>query len=779
MRAGALANNRFEAPLSAQTGCGMADVNNPSPAGPGPTNPPATAITGDKAAPAVPGLNGDSTEQPAQRPSQAPAGTLSAEATRLLGWVTGFVLVLACGWGGLLALGITLTKMGVASPEIILGLFYVLELGLFLALEHRHWLSRLMGLHINPGSRPWVSAVLLWLLGPVLLLIRSTTQLRSAAAQAQPADVRKARGETDGTREVIETIVFVVVLVLLLKSFTAEAFVIPTGSMAETLYGYQLEVTCPTCGVKFPVNWSTEVEGNEKGGRHLISRAVCPNCRQHIGFVQPDGQPRYREKEPGSVDVVIGNSDWGSGDRVLVAKFVYDLLATYPDRLDVVVFKYPGDGGEGGPHGQELWPRTGPVKKQVPLNYIKRLIGLPGETIAIYRGKLYSLSPDKGLAYDDYEKAVGDPNLFAQLWKKEPFVHANDEKAKKRFWAGDFEIIRKKPENILAMMRPVYDNDHPARDLTGKEWQRWVPADKANWSAIEPHGFRIGPSEGSNDVEWLRYRHILRDHPPEGETPRLQLITDFMGYNTGDGPGGQVGQNWASDLILECEAVVEGPEGELILELSKGPDRFQASFDLASGDCTLFRIRGEGEREPLGNAVRTTVKGKGTYRLRLANVDEKLTLWVDNRLPFEGGGVPYKVAAPKLNSDGVWAGRGPVKKNDVERPASIGAKGAKVSVRKIKLFRDTYYTGKGSASDIDFEPWAVEAGPDPDRKTLFEKLKGADVATFYVQPGHFLCLGDNSPQSSDGRTWGLVPQRLLLGKALLVYYPFGRAGRIR
>src|SRR3989442_14924752 len=55
----------------------------------------------------------------------------------------------------------------------------------------------------------------------------------------------------DTWREVIETIVFVVVLVLLLKSFTAEAFVIPTGSMAETLWGYQKLVTCPQCTYEF------------------------------------------------------------------------------------------------------------------------------------------------------------------------------------------------------------------------------------------------------------------------------------------------------------------------------------------------------------------------------------------------------------------------------------------------------------------------------------------------------------------------------------------------
>ena len=46
------------------------------------------------------------------------------------------------------------------------------------------------------------------------------------------------------------------------------------------------------------------------------------------------------------------------------------------------------------------------------------------------------------------------------------------------------------------------------------------------------------------------------------------------------------------------------------------------------------------------------------------------------------------------------------------------------------------------------------------------------MKTLYVQPDHYLCLGDNSPESSDGRTWGLVSRRLLLGRAMLVYYPF-------
>jgi signal peptidase I len=82
----------------------------------------------------------------------------------------------------------------------------------------------------------------------------------------------------DGTREVVETIVFVVVLVLLLKTFLAEAFVIPTGSMATTLLGYHKELKCEQCDY-FPVriNVSSMVDPDE-GGQRDVPGGHCPNC---------------------------------------------------------------------------------------------------------------------------------------------------------------------------------------------------------------------------------------------------------------------------------------------------------------------------------------------------------------------------------------------------------------------------------------------------------------------------------------------------------------------
>lgn len=105
----------------------------------------------------------------------------------------------------------------------------------------------------------------------------------TAAAIAPPvagAD-KKPPEQKDTFREIVETVVFVVVLVLLLKGFMAEAFVIPTGSMATTLLGYHREVTCPQCGFRFPVNLSKEKDAQETSPQR-ITGCTCPNCMLHI-----------------------------------------------------------------------------------------------------------------------------------------------------------------------------------------------------------------------------------------------------------------------------------------------------------------------------------------------------------------------------------------------------------------------------------------------------------------------------------------------------------------
>ncbi|HMF18538.1 MAG TPA: S26 family signal peptidase [Gemmataceae bacterium] len=208
-------------------------------------------------------------------------------------WLLGIFVIVACGWG-LLFFGWWITKP-TGNPELGPLVGSVISLGLFLWFEQDFWLSRFMSLHVSPNSSPLKSAILMFLLGLVYLmvyaLLRSTVPqpvAASAHTKEQAAEAPLPQN-TDGTREIIETIVFVVVLVLLLKTFLAEAFVIPTGSMAPTLLGYHKHVKCEKCGFEILVNASSEVEDRPP---NRVSEWQCPNCRYKMYLRVPPPQPQ-------------------------------------------------------------------------------------------------------------------------------------------------------------------------------------------------------------------------------------------------------------------------------------------------------------------------------------------------------------------------------------------------------------------------------------------------------------------------------------------------------
>jgi signal peptidase I len=194
-------------------------------------------------------------------------------------------------------------------------------------------------------------------------------------------------------------------------------------------------------------------------------------------------------------------------------------------------------------------------------------------------------------------------------------------------------------------------------------------------------------------------------------------------------------------------------------------DRFQARFNLQTGECTLVRLSWDNAPQRIGDTagVKTTelakkptaMKGPGKFKVRFANFDEQLTLWVNDTLPF-GNGVEYpaaKLAGPTAN--------------DLE-PASVAVKGASVQVSHLRLSRDTYYTSRVTGGDAEIRG---EAWSDP-TKWNTDEFRTPSPRFMYVYPGHYLCMGDNSPASADSRQWGMVPDRLMLGRALVVYFPF-------
>ena len=107
----------------------------------------------------------------------------------------------------------------------------------------------------------------------------SDTVLASRVPAARPKKPEVKPPEIkDSFREIIETVVFVIVLVFMLKTFLAEAFVIPTGSMATTLLGYHKDVVCDQCEYEFRVNAASEGENKPGRPREEVITARCPNC---------------------------------------------------------------------------------------------------------------------------------------------------------------------------------------------------------------------------------------------------------------------------------------------------------------------------------------------------------------------------------------------------------------------------------------------------------------------------------------------------------------------
>ena len=94
-------------------------------------------------------------------------------------------------------------------------------------------------------------------------------------------------------RETIESVAIAFILAFLFRTFEAEAFVIPTGSMAPTLMGRHKDLKCEICDYPFQVSASEEVtrEGQSKTYNDQIASCTCPMCRYTMEI---DGATRNR-----------------------------------------------------------------------------------------------------------------------------------------------------------------------------------------------------------------------------------------------------------------------------------------------------------------------------------------------------------------------------------------------------------------------------------------------------------------------------------------------------
>ena len=64
----------------------------------------------------------------------------------------------------------------------------------------------------------------------------------------------------------------------------------------------------------------------------------------------------------------------------------------------------------------------------------------------------------------------------------------------------------------------------------------------------------------------------------------------------------------------------------------------------------------------------------------------------------------------------------------------------------------------------------------PGDKVEMRNTDTYNMAAVTVPPDSYFCLGDNRPNSQDGRFWGFVPANFMRGPAVFRYWPLNRIG---
>jgi signal peptidase I len=174
----------------------------------------------------------------------------------------------------------------------------------------------------------------------------------------------------------------------LVSPFLLDSFVVSTNAMAPTLLGRHMRSTCGACngtGYFSPGRVDDYTQSKELG--------ICGTCMR-VSMMAPSSKTVFQ------------------GDHLLAAKFVR------PERWDLIVFRYPEDPS---------------------IIFVKRLVGLPGEEVAIEDGDVWingtrAAKPNhlSGLVY------ATDP-VFEQKEVWGPVTLGSDE----YFVLGDFSLRSK------------------------------------------------------------------------------------------------------------------------------------------------------------------------------------------------------------------------------------------------------------------------------------------------------------------------------------------------
>lgn len=482
-------------------------------------------------------------------------------------------------------------------------------------------------------------------------------------------------------RATLHAVIIAFTLVLVFRAFFVEAFLIPTGSMAPTLLGRHLRVRSAQTGFEWAVSASDELR--------LVDELEVPDPAAPSLFIE----------DPAAVV--------RPGDRIFVMKFVYAVAQAR--RWDVAVFRNPERPDE---------------------NFIKRIVGLPGETLWLVDGDVFTAPA--GASHDD-----------PAAWS-----------------------IRRKPRRTQeALWWPVSSSDHAPLD--------------ADHDA--PGGARVAWAAPWSGEGWRRegraYRADAQSPSRLAWSGARQPIDDWTPYNDAPAQRRRLARYPVSDLRIGAAITPDAPGLTARVVLEARGVRFEG--EVSAGAIALRMIGEDGGAREVTAPFGGLREGMPT-NVALAHYDQRAELLIDGRvgLSLDYGWGPWERLARATGltleqARELALEREPAALRDPSRylPARVWweFEGGPVTLHRVGIDRDIHY--QPSAFD------GALAG-SPGRAThpsMLPELGG----------GEFFALGDNSATSRDSRLWdfvdpwlrplgvrpGVVHEDLLVGRAFFVYFP--------
>lgn len=352
-------------------------------------------------------------------------------------------------------------------------------------------------------------------------------------------------------RRTIEAGVCLLIAMVLFVAWHVEWFEVPSGSMAPTLLGRHRHLTCRDCGHEFDCDAD---EGAMSG-----KRAVCPNC---------DYSGQALEAAPAV-----------RGDRLLAHRSAFELRD--PRRWELAAFRNPNEASQ---------------------IVVKRVAGLPNETIEIRRGDLYANGAIQ-------RKSLADQRAVALL------VHDGNSQPKRTAglpprWQGEPETTHWQHVDGRFLFPPVV-----------REARR---------------------RDEAAEIDWLAYRHWRRRPGVPGEVEEAP-IADHCGYNQ---TRPVVDSYPVRDLLVSCRLRVSGA-GSLSWFATDGQAQFLLEFFPAQRRAELRR---EGTLVAAADDL-PDLTGKETW-LELSLFDQQLLLALDGTpalvFPYRPDASPFRPTSRPL-----------------------------------------------------------------------------------------------------------------------------------